>query len=92
MSKSIGKFPLEVTDVQQIEMPNGAEILTIQTQDEIPCIWALVDINAPKKKIAFEIFGTGHNVPENAERRYVGTFQMRKGALVFHCFLLIGLS
>lgn len=92
MSKSIWKFPLEITDVQQIEMPADAEILTIQTQDGQPCIWALVSLNAPKKKVAFEIFGTGHPVPENAKRRYVGTYQLSGGALVFHCFELLGLS
>ena len=91
MSKSIWKFPLETTDIQQIEMPADAEILTIQTQDEIPCIWALVSTDAPKRKVAFEIFGTGHPVPENAKRKYVGTYQLRKGALVFHCFELLGL-
>lgn len=92
MLKSIWKFHLETTDIQQIEMPADAEILTIQTQDEIPCIWALVSPDAPKRKVAFEIFGTGHPVPENGKRKYVGTYQLRKGALVFHCFELLGLS
>lgn len=92
MSKSIWKFPLETTDIQQIEMPADAEILTIQTQAGQPCIWALVSPDAPKRKVAFEIFGTGHPVPENGRRKYVGTYQLSGGALVFHCFELLGLS
>jgi hypothetical protein len=32
--------------VQEIEMPIGAEILCIQTQNEKPCIWAKVDENS----------------------------------------------
>lgn len=92
MSKSIWKFPLETTDIQQIEMPVDAEILTIQTQAGQPCIWALVSPDAPKRKVAFEIFGTGHPVPENGRRKYVGTYQLRGGSLVFHCFELLGLS
>jgi len=41
---------------------------------------------------AFEIFGTGHNVPENGNRKYIGTYQLMGGGLVFHCFELLGLS
>jgi len=92
MSKSIWKFPLETTDIQQIEMPVDAEILTVQTQNGKPNIWALVSTDAPKRKVSFEIFGTGHPVPENANRRYVGTYQLSGGALVFHCFELLGLT
>lgn len=91
MPKTIYKYTLEATDVQQIEIPQGAEILCIQTQNETPCIWALVDPNATVTKRVFEIFGTGHNVPENGNRKYIGTFQLNQGALVFHCFELLGL-
>lgn len=92
MSKKIFKYQLETTDVQQVEMPQGAEILCIQTQNETPCIWALVEPNATVTKRAFEIFGTGHNVPENGNRKYIGTYQLMGGGLVFHCFELLGLS
>jgi hypothetical protein len=91
MSKTIWKFQLETTDIQQIEMPADAEILTIQTQDDKPCIWALVSADAPIRKVAFEIFGTGHPVPKNGKRKYIGTYQLSGGALVFHCFELFGL-
>jgi hypothetical protein len=87
--KKIYKYKLETTDVQQIEMPQGAQVLCVQTQDEIPCIWAIVDPNAALKSRTFEIYGTGHDFPKNEwpdRRRYVGTYQLRKGALVFHCF------
>ena len=92
MLKKIFKYQLETTDVQQLEMPQGAEILCIQTQNGIPCIWALVEPNATVTKRAFEIFGTNCNVPENAKRKYVGTYQLNNGGLVFHCFELLGLS
>jgi hypothetical protein len=87
MKKSIWKFVLETTDTQQIEMPEGAEILTIQTQNEHPCIWALVDPAAPKRKVTFEILGTGHIIYDK-ERKYIGTYQLDNGSLVFHCFLI----
>lgn len=91
MSKSIWKFQLETTDIQIIEMPADVEILTIQIQNGVPCIWALVSPDAPKRKVAFEIYGTGNPVPENAKRKYIGTYQLEKGALVFHCFEVLGL-
>jgi len=91
MSKSIWKFALETIDIQHIEMPTDAEILTIQTQDEIPCIWALVNPDAPKRTVYFEIFGTGDRIRDTTKRKYIGTYQLRKGSLVFHCFQLIDL-
>lgn len=91
MLTKIYKYQLETTDVQQIQMPQGSEILCIQTQEETPYIWALVDPNATVTKRTFEIFGTGHNVPENANRKYIGTYQLQGGQLVFHCFELFGL-
>lgn len=90
MSKKIFKYQLDTTDIQQIEMPQGAEILCLHTQNVTPCIWALVNPDAPVSKRTFEIFGTGHNIPE-ANRKYIGTYQLRSGDLVFHCFELINL-
>lgn len=70
-------------------MPQGAEILCIQTQDEIPCVWVLVDPNRKLTKVTFEIFGTGQNIPELLPRKYIGTYQLKAGELVFHCFKVI---
>lgn len=92
MSKKIFKYQLENTDIQQVEIPIGAEILCIQNQNEKPCIWALVNPENNKTKRYFEIFGTGHNVPENGNRKYIGTYQLSCGMLVFHCFELFGLE
>jgi len=88
MEKSIWKLQLLTTDFQTIEMPADAEILTVQAQNEEPCIWALVSPDAPKRKVSFEIFGTGHPVPENGKRKYIGTYQIKRGLAVFHCFEL----
>jgi hypothetical protein len=85
MKKKIWKFPVS-PNVPVIEMPEGAEILTVQTQHGEPCIWALVNPAAKKEKRYFWVFGTGHNVPVEAERKYIGTFQLEGGALVFHLF------
>jgi hypothetical protein len=90
MGKTIWKFKLEVTDSQQIEMPVGAKILTVQTQDGWPCIWALVDPLAKKELRHIQTIGTGHTI-ENGEGlndKYLGTYQVIRdwGVLVFHVF------
>ena len=89
MDNQIWKFPLETIDIQEIEMPSSFEVLTIQTQSGIPCIWAMVNPDAPKVKVKFEIFGTGHPFKQNGNRKYIGTYQLHNGALVFHCFQLL---
>lgn len=88
--KTIYKYQLKSTDRQGIELPEGFEILTVQTQNDIPCLWVLHDLE-PKKMVLteIEIFGTGHDVYHidgKTERKYIGTFQLHGGGLIFHVF------
>lgn len=90
MKKTIWKFQLEETSVQHIQMPVGHEILSLQMQNGVPCIWALVQPDRPKLPICIEIYGTGHDIlPElpSEKRTFVGTYQT--GAFVFHVFTKI---
>lgn len=89
--KTIWKFPLELTSVQGIELPQGAWILDCQMQNAKPQLWAVVDPNAPKSLARAYIVGTGHDMPENPGE-YIGTFQMLQGGspLVFHVFVSQG--
>lgn len=68
-------------------MPKGAEVLTVQVQNGITCIWVLCNPDSPKVNKSFEIFGTGHSINEVKERRYIGTFQLDE--LVYHLFELL---
>lgn len=86
MAKTIWKFPIVVADSVQISMPQGARVLSVQEQNRTPCIWALVDPEAPKQTRRFRILGTGHDFPEADAYEYHDTFQMHGGALVFHLF------
>ncbi len=83
---NIFKYPLKVTEWQFVSMPEGAEILCLQMQRETPCLWALVDPAMAPKMRKIHIYGTGHDIPDNLHRMYVGTFQMEGGMLVFHVF------
>jgi len=85
MPLSIWKFTLEVTDRQSVFIPKGAQLLTVQTQHEKPCLWALVNPETPTERYEIIIVGTGH--PVTADGLYLGTFQLDNGAFVGHTFL-----
>jgi hypothetical protein len=87
--KTIWKFPLAVTGAQAIAMPAGARILTVQPQGDHVCLWALVESNAPTLKRHIAIVGTGNPAPEWGDLKYIATFQLQGGALVFHAFELV---
>lgn len=84
--RTIWKFPLSNMGVEEIEMPKGAEILTVQIQDERPCLWAIVEDRAEKDRRFIETHGTGHpmRVDMGITRRYIGTVQ--QPPFVWHVF------
>ena len=86
MKMRIWKWTLEVTDRQQLLIPEGAKLLTVQIQHGMPQLWALVDENAPIIHRTIAIYGTGNPLPDGDPGQYVGTYQIRGGALVFHVF------
>lgn len=69
-----------------IEMPSGSRVLTVQVQHETPCIWALCEDKNALDSRRFMIFGTGHEMPEDLNLGYIGTFQLAGGKFVFHVF------
>lgn len=80
------KYPIpQLGDWVSVTMPEGAEPLCVQMQQGVPCIWARVTIGRPPAIQHFRIAGTGHDLGSNVGR-YVGTFQVHEGALVFHVF------
>lgn len=68
-----------------IEMPKGAEILTVQMQDSFnTCIWAMVDPEqGDTEKRRFVIVGTGHSF-DDTDKKYIGTWQ--DSMFVWHLF------
>lgn len=87
MKKAIWKFEL-TPDNNLYEMPKGAKILCVQTQNEKPMVWALVDPDAEKEKRELIIIPTGAELFSNMADNmlYIGTFQVGGGSLVFHVF------
>lgn len=94
MSQTIYKYPISPTLNVTIDLPVGAEILTVQTIDNSPYIWALVDPNAEIETRFFEVFATGEEILSDmgTTRRYIGTFQIQYAiTLMFHLFENTGL-
>jgi hypothetical protein len=85
--RKIFKYPFSVSDKIEINMPSEAEILSVQVQDEVPCIWAIVNTDSKIKIHTFFIYGTGQNVLgwDNG-MNYIGTFQLFGGKFVGHLF------
>lgn len=83
--KTIYKYELEVEDKQEIRMPKGAKILSVQTQHGNPCIWTLVDNSEYHEIRTFIMHGTDHPC-EESDLIFIGTIQMIDGNLVFHIF------
>ncbi len=83
--RTIWKFELEITDEQKISMPKNAKILSVQAQHDRPCVWAIVDDKEILEDRFFIIHGAGH--PCNGGfSKFIGTFQVHSGRLVFHLF------
>jgi len=82
----IWKYTLNMLDQQRISMPKNSKILTVQTQNDIPQIWVLVDQTEELTEVrTIGIHGTGNPIPDNPGI-YIGTFQIHYGQLVFHVF------
>ncbi len=84
--KTVWKYEIALTDRQSISMPHSAEVLCAQMQYNRACIWALVDPQDARTERDFIILGTGHNAAPESLGRYIGTWQLADGALVYHLF------
>lgn len=66
-----------------LEMPEGAKILSLQVQHNIPTLWVMVEPYAAKDSRTFRAVPTGGEFDAEG-LTYIGTFQMNDGTLVFH--------
>jgi hypothetical protein len=68
----------------EIEVSTDCQILSVQQQDNVPCIWALVDKEKENTKRFFKWHGTGLDITEPGSRSYIGTIQDQ--GMVWHLF------
>ena len=81
----IWKWELKITDLQTVDMPRDAKIMSVQMQSGKLCLWAMCWPINPTRPRNIAIYGTGNPVP-NDPGEYIGTAQQHDGALVWHVF------
>lgn len=86
-TQTIWKFILQPEC--EVEIPKGAQILSVREQDVDICLWALVDPAAEKQRRRFVGFGTGDDVPDRP-MTFLGTVHLG-GGMVFHVFELLAM-
>lgn len=84
--KSVYKYPIPHHGF--VAMPAGSKILSLHTQHNLVCVWALVD---PSKEIVarrFRIAGTGMPLDDSlvGDLAFVGTALLDAGHTVVHVF------
>lgn len=86
MSQLIYKFILEMQEIQNIQMPKGAKLLSAQFQGDDLCLWALCDPNQPHMHRKIRLEGTGHEIQclSDKEMEFIATVQ--DGRFVWHIF------
>jgi hypothetical protein len=89
--RTIYKYELNIEDMVELQLPKGAKILSVQSQNDKPVLWCLVDTEAPKENRMFRLAGTGHEIGKEIENRieFIGTFQILNGAFVGHLFEIL---
>lgn len=89
--KRIFKYELIVANHSKLCLPAGTKILSVQTQQDKVCLWAVVD-ESQEDLCLLDIFmyATGQNVSDKdlEDKRFAGTVQL--GELVYHVFLQYG--
>lgn len=86
MSKFIYKYPLTMRACS-VDLPKGAEILSVANQGNRIVLYALVDSEQPLEQRAIELILTGQEiVTPQYLGRFVGTVLLDGGAFVVHVF------
>lgn len=84
-SAVIYKYPFVVDHRVEITLPEFHKILKVECQNDVACMWVLVNPKSNAVKRAFRIFGTGHIIPSELPwTNFIATFQQR--SFVWHIF------
>lgn len=72
--KTIRKYPIDNGSLPMVE---GAQIISIQVEDGLPYIYALIDTEADVDWKVFVIIKSEMLILETFDYKYIGTFQAR---------------
>lgn len=87
--KKIYKYPLLSGLNTELNLPIGAQFLSLQVQDLIPTVWFETNPEQPVKQTEILCFGTGWILPENLNHthKYLGTIILEYNSLVWHYYI-----
>ncbi len=88
MMHAVWKYTLPMDDTFSIEMPRGTKVLSVAFQGGDVRMWAEVNSDELVVERRFRMCGTGHPMPANEARRFVGTVLIHGGDIVLHLFEL----
>lgn len=88
MISSIWKYTLIPATTNIVKMPLGAQILSVDTQNDEIVVYALVDTEENiVTELDFKTYGTGHQIDINIHNyTFLGTAKLQNGSLMFHVF------
>lgn len=76
--KAVFKYPLVIFGEQCVPIPMGGQFLSVQTQDDHPVVYFLIDTDElSQNPVVFKILGTGRKMEEGYLEgfSYIGTIQ-----------------
>lgn len=83
------KYPLAVIDRQQVPVKGYINTLLISEQNNIPCMWCLVDDTIDEETILDLVtHGTGHEAEDVMDAKYLGTYFLYNRSFVAHVWVV----
>lgn len=85
---TIYKYNIAPIARQGIMLYEGAKILKVDTQYNLPKLWVLVDTSKPRKTLLVKIICTGEEITKSLDGwQYIDTYQLNGGDFVHHVFI-----
>lgn len=86
--KTIYKYKVRQEELVEVDLPQGARILTAQAQGMHIWLWAIVDTAVTEKEPRrIAVLKTGQEILMNTEVLiHIGSVQFDEGGLVYHIF------
>lgn len=79
------KYQFEFAKEVTIEMPDGPTMLSVQLQNGVPSMWAMVNTDNAPKSYKLACYWTGEEITNADQLRFIGTVQAADN-LVWHIF------
>lgn len=79
------KYQFEFAKEVDIEIPDGPTMLSVQLQNGVPCMWAMVNTENKPKVYKLACYWTGEEITNADQLRFIDTVQAADN-LVWHVF------